>query len=225
MRCIWRVPLLSSVFSLYSETLGTFLLALESETAILPLLLFDAELPLLCNLHVVVFEPNEVLTISPIWGQNLFGHIGDLSHRLILLDVPVLLSVDDQGLEPATLNVAYLFNQILALLKFGDLCRVLTIYKLRGGLWVLEWLALINHPGEVVLLAAFCFAPEPSLFIGAEDDNCLAIVRQVLKYQVPRRLNGTVAHHSTAQFKVSTLEADVLSVSKFDIVWASQPWF
>ena len=66
MHCIWRVPLLSSVFSLYSETLGTFLLALESESAILPLLLFDAELPLLCNLHVVVFEPNEVLTISPI---------------------------------------------------------------------------------------------------------------------------------------------------------------
>lgn len=66
MRGIRRVPPLSSVFSLYSETLGPFLLALESETAVLPLLLLDAELPLLCDLHVVVFEPNEVLSVPPI---------------------------------------------------------------------------------------------------------------------------------------------------------------
>ena len=53
--------------------LGPFLLTLLSEPTILPLLLLHAELPLLGDLHVVVFEPDQILAVSPVGRQHLIS--------------------------------------------------------------------------------------------------------------------------------------------------------
>ena len=76
-----------------SITSGALLLSLESESAIVSLLLLHPELPLLGDLHVVVPEPDEVLPVAPVAREHLLAHGCLLSVGYFLIYVPVFLAV------------------------------------------------------------------------------------------------------------------------------------
>jgi hypothetical protein len=37
--------------------------------------------------------------------------------------------------------------------------------------------------------------------------------------------DGSLSHDCAAEFEVCTLETDVLTISKFNVIWAAQAWF
>ena len=75
-----------------------FLLPLLAQSAVMPLLLLHAELPLLCNFHVVVPKPDEILPVAPVARENLLAHGCLLSVGYVLIYVPVFLPVYLQGM-------------------------------------------------------------------------------------------------------------------------------
>ena len=78
----------------------------------MPLLLLHAEFPLLRDFHVVVPEPDEVLPVAPVAREHLLAHGCLLSVGYLLIYVPVFLAVYLQAMQPAALDVAYLFFNI-----------------------------------------------------------------------------------------------------------------
>lgn len=142
----------------------------------MPLLLLHAEFPLLCDFHVVVLQPDQVLSVAPVTGKYLVSDCRLLPPGLILINIPVFLAIDYQIMQPAAFDVAYLLLNILQLLQLCNLSGPLAIEKFRGGIRVFNWLTLINHSCQLVLAAALRFAEEASLLVGGEDDDCLPIV-------------------------------------------------
>lgn len=126
-------------------------------------------------------------------------------------------------MQPAAFDVAYLLLNILQLLQLCNLSGALAIEKFRGGIRVFNWLTLINHSCQLVLAAALRLPEEASLLVGREDYDCLPIVCKVFKNDVASGLNGTVPHDRTTKLKVNTLKTDVVTISKPNVVGATQP--
>ena len=134
----------------------------------MPLLLLHAELPLLCDFHVVIPKPDEVLSVAPVARENFLAHGWLLSVGYVMIYVPVFLAVNVQVMQPTALDVAYLFDHILKLLHFSYLVGVFSIEKLDASIRVLDRITLIDHSRELVFAPALGLPPEPSLFIGGE---------------------------------------------------------
>ena len=156
--------------------LGAFVLTLLPESTIFSLLLLHAELPFLSNLHIVVFEPDQIFAVPPVRGENFLPDDGHLARGLILIDVPVFLAVNNKGFKPAALDITYLFDHVFALFEFSYLRCVLSKYQLGCGLRIFEWFALVYHASELILLPALCLAPEPGLLVGTKNDDSLPVV-------------------------------------------------
>lgn len=110
----------------WSLALGSLLLSLQPESSIVALLLLLPELPLTCDAHVVVLQPKQVLSVSPVTRCHISETV-DLSEGLIGVDVPVSFFIDGDLSKPAAANVADLALHVLNLAQVTDLLRILGV--------------------------------------------------------------------------------------------------
>jgi hypothetical protein len=112
---------------LYS--LGSLLLSALSAFPVLSLLLLNPHLPLAGNLHVVVLQPDKVLSVPPVRGQHS-TQLGLPSLRNIRVNVPVLLASNDQFLQPGPLDVANRRDHVFDLAQVFNFNSILRVEKL-----------------------------------------------------------------------------------------------
>lgn len=168
-------------------------LLLESESPVVSLLFLHPDFPLSCDFHVVVFEPNEVLSVSPVWWSYVFkARLEPI--RNVGLDVPILLAINDEWAKPRTFNVTNLLLHVFDLRQVFDFNGILSVELFSRFSWVFDRITLIKHSNVVVFLAAFSLLPKSWLLIGAELDNSLIVVSEIFEENVSMSFNSPVTH-------------------------------
>lgn len=148
-----------------SQSLCALFLSLESQTAVVPLLLFHAELPFLCYFHVVVLEPEEILSVAPVRWQHLGTDQRLLSEGNVAVDIPVFLVADAKASEPASTYLAYLRFHVLDLFQVSDLSCILSVKEFACCSWIDNGLAVIDDSSEIIFATALSLFPEARFFV------------------------------------------------------------
>lgn len=82
--------------------------------------------------HGVVFQPNEVLPIAAVRGQDMVALLMEEPGRHIPLQVPIGHAVNSQFLQPAALDLQQLLRAVRQRLNVRDKLYVLAIVILYG---------------------------------------------------------------------------------------------
>ncbi len=80
------------------------------------LLLFHSEFPFLSDFHVIVLEPQEILSEAPVRGKNLISYNWELSEWNVFIDIPIFLVINLQAFQPASFDLTNDFLDVLELL-------------------------------------------------------------------------------------------------------------
>ena len=128
-------------------------------------------------------------------------------------------------MQPTSLDITYFLHNVFQLLHFCYLFCFLSVQKLRGCFRIFNRFALIYHSAELVLAAALCFSPESSLLVRGEYYDSFSIVSEIFKDNVTCGFDSAVAHDSSSKFEIDTLEADVVSICKTNVVGSTKTGF
>ena len=203
----------------YSFSFSSVFITFKSYLSVTPLLLFQSYFPLMGYCLMIIFEPDEVFSVSPVRGQNILSGIL-LSIRVIFVYIPVSKAVNGQTSEPAATDFTDRLNNSFYILKIRNslciLAEELFIWDPLG-----DGGAFIDKACVAVLAAAFSFLEESSLFISAKYYYCFYIICQIFKLDASICFYGSVTHHCTSEFEVRHLESYMLSICKFNIIGSS----
>lgn len=87
---------------------------------------------------------------------------------------------------------------------------------------VIGRVAFVDESFDGALAAGLGFGPEAALLEGAEHDDSLDVILQVLEDEAAASLDDAVTHHSAANSEVRRIEANNSAVCEFERAGAPQ---
>lgn len=87
---------------------------------------------------------------------------------------------------------------------------------------VVSWVAFVDESFDAAPAAGLGFGPEAALLEGAEHDDSLEVVLQVLEDEAAASLDDALTHQSTANPEVRRVEANDSAVCEFERAGAPQ---
>lgn len=84
--------------------------------------------------------------------------------------------------------------------------------------------AFVDKSFDAALAAGLGFGPETAFLKGAQHDDSLHVILQVLEDEAATSLDDAVTHHSAANSEVGCIEANNSAVCEFKRAGAPQAW-